>query len=69
MRASARVPAFLGTAGPPQCEHAGYRGEVTDDQNLLGDFLRARRELVSPQQIGIACAVVDDVRSFFGSIG
>jgi transcriptional regulator with XRE-family HTH domain len=26
---------------------------VTDAQNLLGGFLRARRELVSPQQVGI----------------
>ncbi|MFE4575648.1 helix-turn-helix domain-containing protein [Streptomyces chartreusis] len=26
---------------------------MTDKQNLLGDFLRARRELVSPQQVGI----------------
>lgn len=27
---------------------------MTDKQNLLGDFLRARRELVSPQQVGIS---------------
>jgi transcriptional regulator with XRE-family HTH domain len=26
---------------------------VADEQNLLGDFLRARRELVSPEQVGI----------------
>ncbi|WP_434175725.1 hypothetical protein [Brachybacterium conglomeratum] len=25
-----------------------------DDQNLLGAYLRARRELVSPEQVGIA---------------
>jgi transcriptional regulator with XRE-family HTH domain len=26
---------------------------VTDEPNLLGDFLRARRELVTPEQVGI----------------
>ena len=26
---------------------------MTDEQNLLGEFLRARRELVTPQQVGI----------------
>lgn len=26
---------------------------MTDDQNLLGEFLRARRELVSPESLGI----------------
>src|SRR5438128_2719671 len=32
---------------------AGYRGNVTDETNLLGEYLRARRELVSPQEAGI----------------
>jgi transcriptional regulator with XRE-family HTH domain len=31
----------------------GYRGGVTDEPNLLGDYLRARRELVSPDDAGI----------------
>src|ERR1700759_5290445 len=35
-------------------ERAGYRGGVDGGQNLLGDFLRARRELVSPEQVGIS---------------
>ena len=32
---------------------AAYRGEVTEDSNLLGAFLRARRELVSPEEAGV----------------
>jgi transcriptional regulator with XRE-family HTH domain len=31
----------------------GYRGRVTNEQNLLGEYLRARRELVSPADAGI----------------
>ncbi|MFD0855523.1 helix-turn-helix domain-containing protein, partial [Actinomadura adrarensis] len=26
---------------------------MSDEQNLLGEFLRARRELVTPEQVGI----------------
>jgi transcriptional regulator with XRE-family HTH domain len=32
---------------------ADYGGDMTDDPNLLGDYLRARRELVTPEQAGI----------------
>lgn len=32
---------------------AVYGGDMTAEPNLLGDFLRARRELVTPQQAGI----------------
>ena len=31
----------------------GYGGRVSDEQNLLGEYLRARRELVTPEQVGI----------------
>jgi transcriptional regulator with XRE-family HTH domain len=31
----------------------GTVGDMTDDQNQLGEFLRARRELVAPQTLGI----------------
>ena len=31
----------------------GTVGVMTDDQNLLGEFLRARRELVAPESLGI----------------
>lgn len=32
---------------------ANYSGEMTDAPNLLGDYVRARRELVTPEQVGI----------------
>jgi transcriptional regulator with XRE-family HTH domain len=32
---------------------AHYRGRMSDEPNLLGDYLRARRELVTPEQAGI----------------
>lgn len=34
-------------------EAAPYRGRMTDRPNLLGEFLRARRELVTPEDAGI----------------
>jgi transcriptional regulator with XRE-family HTH domain len=32
---------------------AAYRGGMTDQPNPLGDYLRARRELVTPEQAGV----------------
>jgi transcriptional regulator with XRE-family HTH domain len=32
---------------------ADYGGRMTDEPNLLGDYLRARRELVTPEQAGV----------------
>ena len=32
---------------------ADYGGGMTDEPNPLGDYLRARRELVTPEQVGI----------------
>lgn len=36
----------------PQSESVAYRGDM-DDQNALGAFLRARREQVRPEQVGL----------------
>ncbi len=32
---------------------ADYRGDMSDQPNPLGDYLRARRELVTPEQAGV----------------
>lgn len=32
---------------------ADYGRDMVDEENLLGEFLRARRELVTPEQVGI----------------
>lgn len=46
-----RDPGGGGTRIAPSIR--GYRGAVADDLNQLGDFLRARRELVTPEMVGI----------------
>lgn len=45
---------FLGVPGPPRTVVVVRSLVSMDDQNLLGAYLRARRELVSPEQVGIA---------------
>jgi transcriptional regulator with XRE-family HTH domain len=37
---------------------ADYRGNMTDQPNPLGDYLRARRELVTPEQAGVPVSSV-----------
>jgi len=46
-----RHPGSAGTRIAPGSR--GYRGAVADEVNQLGDFLRARRELVTPEMVGI----------------
>jgi transcriptional regulator with XRE-family HTH domain len=38
---------------PAAGRHGAYLGTMTDEPNLLGAFLRARRELVTPAEAGI----------------
>src|SRR3546814_3798368 len=63
MRASLRQPVPPRTrvvTGPPSSGPAepgeAYRGHGQESSNPLGAFLRARRELVTPQQAGIRSA-------------
>lgn len=53
-RCSGSTPMFLGVPGPPRTVVVVRSLVSMDDQNLLGAYLRARRELVSPEQVGIA---------------
>jgi transcriptional regulator with XRE-family HTH domain len=55
-------PAAVGSQSPddpggdraiPAIDRADYGGGMTDEPNLLGEYLRARRELVTPEQAGI----------------
>jgi transcriptional regulator with XRE-family HTH domain len=46
-----RDPGGEGTRHPRAV--ADYRGKVTDELHPLGDYLRARREIVTPEQAGI----------------
>src|SRR5690606_31591539 len=49
-----QYPDVPGGAGPPRTVVVVRSLVSMDDQNLLGAYLRARRELVSPEQVGIA---------------
>jgi transcriptional regulator with XRE-family HTH domain len=49
-----QVPSILGVTGPGRPRAARLASAfVADDANLLGEFLRARRELVTPAQAGL----------------
>jgi transcriptional regulator with XRE-family HTH domain len=37
---------------------ADYRGDMSDQPNPLGDYLRARRELITPEQAGVPVSSV-----------
>src|SRR5579884_1283728 len=55
-RAAGRAPLIQGVTGPPSAGGCGVSVSLMDhdtDTNRLGTYLRARRELVTPEQAGI----------------
>lgn len=50
---SQRPPRSWGRRDQSPLRTQDYGERVTDENNMLGDFLRARRELVTPERVGI----------------